>query len=542
MIDGSLLWKDSFYSNLAKQKTIYGEVEVFDSVESNLFDLFYKNVEGNPEKIAVVDEEGNQYSFSEINKIVEDFTYYLIDARQVRHQDKVAMMLFNSIDFIVSCLAISRIGAILVPLPTKFKKKEVLKLIRQIDLKIIISEQEFIHWFEDEEVFTMAFPKEKNGIDLAKMKEKNKEISLPNIDKCDPAIIMFTSGTTGQSKGVVIKNYNIIHAILSYEKTLNITKEDVTVIGTPLYHITGLVALMGLFLHVGGKIYLHKRFNADKILNTVKNEAVTFIHASPTVFMMLTEKKEKYPCLPSVRKLACGSSNMPKEKIKEMKKWLPQADFHTIYGLTETTSPATVFPYGAADSKFIGASGIPIPGVAIKITDELGKELKNGLVGEIQVCGGTVIEEYYRRNSPEFDQRGWLKTGDLGYLNDEGYLYVVDRKKDMINCGGEKVWSFDIENEIYKFHDVDEAAVVPVSDEMYGEVVGAVIKLQPNSDLTPQEIVKRLSERIASYKVPRYIIFVEEIPKTLNSKIDKNTIKLNFLEDKYAKSKYYFPR
>ena len=318
-----------------------------------------------------------------------------------------------------------------------------------------------------------------------------------------------------------------MNAVATYQKILNITADDISVIPIPIYHVTGMVALLGLFIHCGGTLYLHKIFNARRVLQCVKEHNITFLHASPTVFSMLLEEKDLFPSLPTLKQFACGSSNMPKEKLTAIHNWLPHSVFHTVYGLTETTSPATIFPGDASTSPYIGSSGFPVPGTVFEIRDDNGAPLKDGQIGEIWIHGNVVLTSYYKTDTPSLKD-GWLGTGDLGYFNEKGYLFVVDRKKDMINRGGEKICSFDVENEIYKLKGVNEAAVVGIPDDVYGEVAAALVKLDPGSDLDEPKIQALLHKKIAKYKIPKRILITDEIPLTPNGKIDKRAIRKMF--------------
>ena len=338
-----------------------------------------------------------------------------------------------------------------------------------------------------------------------------------------PSLIMFTSGTTTHSKGVVLCNYQIMHAVETYRRTLHIHAGDITVLATPMYHITGLVAILGVFLLVGGTIYIHRIFQAERVITEAEKYGFTFLHASPTVFHLLLEKGEnKYP-LKKLISLACGSGYMTIDKLKRIHNWLPESRFHTVYGLTETCSPATIFPTDAAVSLYIGSCGVPIPGIRMKIVDNNKVELPDGEIGEIAVSGITVLKCYYKQDVREFKD-GWLYTGDLGYFNADRYLYILDRKKYMINRGGEKIWCYDVENELTAISEIEEAAVVGIPDELYGEVPAAVIRLTPNSTLTESEIQKILLTRMAKYKIPVRIQFVRYLPHTVNGKVDKAAI------------------
>jgi len=340
-------------------------------------------------------------------------------------------------------------------------------------------------------------------------------------------LLLFTSGTTSQSKGVVLRNYNVMHAIGSYQKILGISSEDRSVIPIPSYHVTGLIALIGLFVHVGGTLYLHKYFNAKRVLECVKEHQITFLHGSPTVFSMLLQEAESYSQLPSLRQFACGSGYITHQCLQRIHAWLPNVSFHTVYGLTETSSPATIFPSDVTTSKWIGSSGLPIPGTVLKIVDDNNQELAPGEVGEILISGTVVLDSYYNLKSAAL-QNGWLRTGDLGYLNSSGYLFVVDRIKDMVNRGGEKVWSYDVENALCKIPGVEEAAVVGVPDNIYGEAVAAVIKCTAGSALNAAQISNALHGKIATYKIPTTFIFCDHIPLTPNGKVDKKKIKTLF--------------
>lgn len=336
---------------------------------------------------------------------------------------------------------------------------------------------------------------------------------------------MYTSGTTSLSKGVVLSNFNVMHAVETYRLLLGITPEDRTVIGVPIYHVTGLIALLSLFLFAGGTTYLHKRFDAKRILQCIMDHSITFMHGSPSAFTLLMKEKDAYPLLPSLRMVACGSSYMPKEKILAFHQWLPATDFRTVYGMTETSSPATVFPCNTAENVYISSCGLPVPGLTVRISDGDGGELPEGQVGEVQMKGSVILQEYYKLQTPELSADGWLSTGDMGYFNQEGYLFLVDRKKDMINRGGEKICSYDVEHELYKLPGIEEAAVIGIPDDVYGEVAAAAVVWRGEAAMTEEVIQARLLERMARYKIPVRILSVQHLPVTPNGKIDKKEIR-----------------
>lgn len=524
------LSKDMIYRKISDQK----EILTYPDLPKNLYTSFKNSVKKSPQKTAVIDDSGKHYSYGELLDMVDRFSAWLVLETPVKKGNHAALMLYNSIEFCVAFLALNRIGAVAVPLPTKFKKDEVCSLLDQSDVTYIISDESFQTYFRDyiEKGIKICIVRDGTkayGLTAYENNPKASEVCAAetSTDISDLALLMFTSGTTSRSKGVMIRNYNIMHAVVSYQRTLGITVEDKAIIPIPVYLITGLAAVFGLMMHVGGTVCLNRFFKAERVLSDIEKYNITFLHASPTVFTLLLEEKSKFPKLPSLRILACGSSNMPAEKIRMLHKWLPDCGFRTIYGLTETASPATVFPVDVNRSPYIGSSGIPIPGIEFKILNENKKEAEPGERGSVLVKGSNITESYYKLETSAF-QEGWLDTGDIGYFNAEGYLYIADRKKDMINRGGEKVCSLEVENELSNIEGIEDCAVVGILHELYGETPAAVVRLKQGYPITEAEIRRILKKRIAGYKIPERIIFLERIPVTENLKVDKNKIRKMF--------------
>ena len=528
MISGNSFWDDNIKSGMEYISIGNKEVYTYKEASKSMYDILLSSACKYKDKIAIVDSCGKGYSYNQLLNLVDEFACYL--SKSMSKASKVGILLSNRVEFCISIMALSKLACVSVIFPSKYKASEVRSLYEKIHIDCLIVEDSYLDYFSDEEKLNKVVC-ESSGeygfhyIYNSCLSFHNEEVILRDLH--DDAIIMFTSGTTSKSKAVLLKNYNLVHAIISYNRILSITEKDISIIATPIYHITGIIALFGLFIYSGGLLFLKKSFNAKEVLDTVLANNVTFIHASPTVFSLLIELMDNYPSLPSLRSFACGSSNMTPNNILKIKEWLPQVDFHTVYGLTETSSPGTIFPIGAADSKYIGSSGLPIPGFDIKIVDEEFKECKFGEIGEICVRGAVVLERYYNLDSDSIVD-GWLKTGDIGYLNEDGYLYVVDRKKDLINKGGEKICSFDVENEISKIEGVLESAVVARLDDKYGEVPVAMVKLMSGYSYSYEDFYKILINNLAKYKVPVDIIFTDELPKTANGKVDKKEIKKIF--------------
>ncbi|MDO4322506.1 MAG: class I adenylate-forming enzyme family protein [Lachnospiraceae bacterium] len=531
MFDGNELWKERLGLNMEERVYCGKTYTTYRDLPDNLYLGMKEMARRYPEKVCITDDDGTKVTFREFLKLTDEFADFMMLEEKVSPGDHVALMMFNCREFCVAFVALIKIGVMVLPLPSKFKQKEVLSLMEKSDCSMVICDRKFAEWLlplekkgtkvlvSDGSVQTYGF-----GKLLASFGTPEEHVACHARPE-DPAVLMFTSGTTSMSKGAVLTNFNVMHAIFTYQKLLDITPEDKSIIAVPIYHVTGLIAILGLFLCSGGEVYLHRIFDADRVLRCVRDNRLTFIHGAPTVFSMLLQKKESFPKLPSLRAFACGSSNMPKEKIRALHEWLPQMVFHTVYGLTETSSPATVFPDDAAVSDKIGSSGIPIPGTVFRIVDESGKEKGAGETGEVQLKGSVVIREYYKLSTKALDEEGWLATGDLGYFTEDGYIYLVDRIKDIINRGGEKICSYDVENELYLMEGIEEAAVVGIPDSLYGETAAAMVKCAPGYALEEKEIQEYLKERMAKYKVPTKIMFVEQIPLTPNGKVNKRKIR-----------------
>ncbi len=535
MYTGEMLWPKALTEDMVERHYADGAIlRTYPDLPKNMYTAMKNTANRLPNKTAIVDDGGNACSYECLRRETEAYSVWLYQDMQIRKGQHVALLLYNSIKFCVACLALNRIGAVVIPLPTKYKKEEILSLVGKSDAALILCDEKFMDYFDNcpRKDLQVCKVKTRTKQDLsAQHCEKSDDLEEyefeDKTDAADPAFLMFTSGTTSQSKGVMLKNYQVMHAIVSYQRTLGIVEEERAILPVPVYLITGLVAVFGLMMYVGGTVYLHRFFDAARVLETIKSDQITFLHASPTVFTLLLEKREAYQTLPSLRMLACGSSNMPPAKIQMLHQWLPHCAFRTVYGLTETTSPATVFPADASQSAYLGASGIPIPGVTVKIVDEEGREAEDGTKGEIWLKGSNVANTYYPMDASAA-LGGWLKTGDIGYLNKDGYLYVTDRIKDMINRGGEKICSFDVENELLRICGVEDTAVVGIPDECYGEIPVAVVVLKEGSLLTETKLQALLKERMAGYKVPVHIFKVDQIPVTENLKTDKKTIRTLF--------------
>lgn len=534
MLSGSTLW-DPYVSLRMEEKRYYGiSYDSYVGLRKNLYLSLTDTVRRERDRICIVDDSGTKITYGAFLELVDSFADYLKYNIGIQKGDHVALLLFSSKEFAVAFLALIKLAAVTLPLPSKFREQEVLSLLEKSDAKVVLCEKQYVGWMQSDRlagIRILACDSLTNDYGFAPLLDARRchgSCADCETEPEDAAILMFTSGTTSLSKGVVLTNFNIMSSVETYRRLLHIVPEDRTVIAVPIYHVTGMIALLALFLYAGGTIYLHRFFSARRVLQCIRDERITFLHASPTVYSLLMAERADFPVLPSLRLMLCGSSYMPAEKILAMHAWLPEAEFRIVYGMTETASPATLFPCDTAQSPYITAAGLPVPGTYFRIVDDEGCELPDGIVGEVQICGNVILHEYYKLRTPLISDDGWLSTGDLGYFNQEGYLFLKGRKKDMINRGGEKICSQDVEAELFRLPGVEDAAVVGIPDALYGEVAAAAIQKSPGADLTKQSIQEALRGRLAKYKIPAEILFVEAIPVTPNGKVDKRALRSMF--------------
>ncbi|WP_243008914.1 class I adenylate-forming enzyme family protein [Clostridium sp. AM58-1XD] len=440
MLSWENYWPDHVCSEVTEAEINGRRVHVYKGMADSLYHALRRTAARLPDKTAVEDDMGNSFSYAQLLDLSDKMAAVLQDGLGVRKGDHVGILLFNGIEFCVSYLAVNKIGAVAVPLPGKFQKPEILSLIEKAEVAAVVCEEKFEPWIAELTGIKTVVSKDSGNSDLewSWNESKSENDAEPQGTWEDAAVLMFTSGTTSRSKGVVMKNYHVMNSVEAYRKTLNLSEADSSVIATPMYHVTGMICILSVFLTVGGTVFIMRRVDPDRMLTCFIEKQITFYHASPTVFSMLLEKREMYPEIPSMKGFACGSGNMAPENIRKLKEWMPQAQFHTVYGMTETAGAGTIFPQGAADSPWIGASGVPMPDLQVKIVDDSGEELRENEIGEICLRGSFVLDEYYHQQTDLISEEGWLKTGDLGCYNQEGFLYVVDRKKDMINAEGKR--------------------------------------------------------------------------------------------------------
>ena len=478
--------------------------------------------------------------------------------------DRIILVLQNVPQFLIGIYAAWKLGAIVVPLNPMYKEKELTYFCRDSEATIFLTHEEvarsldmtFLKDTSVQKVITTSaldflpneveLPKPLAGmkkeripgtLDMLDLLEsyRGRSIDPPGLVPEDVAYLTYTSGTTGPPKGAMNTHGNIAFNARVYQAMQKIEEEDVVLGVAPLFHVTGEVAHLALAALAGIPVVLSYRFDAGETLRLIERWNVTVTVASITVYIALMNhpdiKKRK---LSTFIKAYSGGAPVSEAIVNQFEK-LTGLYLYNVYGMTETNSPSHITPWKnrAPVDKESGALsvGVPVPNCVMKIMDlEQGAaEMPSGEVGEIVDSGPIVIPGYWQKpeETRHAIRNGWLYTGDVGKMDEEGWFYVVDRKKDMIVASGYKVWPRDVEDVLYQHPAVKETAVVGVPDPYRGETVKAFVALKEGMEttVTPEEIIRFCKERMAAYKYPRQVEIVSEIPKTLTGKFLRRTLR-----------------
>lgn len=528
-------WEDIL--SLVQEESVNGvKMKAYKDRPQNMTETLRNSVERFPDKTALV-HENERVTYKQLQEQVNRAAYQLKNQYGIAKGDRVAFLLMNGVPFVVGVYAVLQIGAIAVPLNTKLKSNELSFMLTNSGAKVIMSNREWwpnIEPILEQTAIESVFITDKGPPDgtmpFAKLVDRPAgNEGIEQVGEHDNAFIMYTSGTTGRPKGALITHFNMIHTMLNYKNCYDLTSNDSTIIAVPVFHITGLAAQLTTFIFLGGKIALMPMFKSKQFLELLQNEKITHVIASPTVYVMTLQDPDlkKYD-VSHFRVGAFGGAPMPGKTLKSLKEWIPDIELHNAYGLTETTSgPATTMP-NEHQLKHISSVGVLSPVTEAKVVDvDTRKELENGKVGELLFKGPMMIQEYW--NNEEATQRaisdGWFSTEDLAVIDEDVFVTIMDRIKDVINRGGEKVFSVEVEDVLYSNQKVLEAAIVGVPDDKYGEVVKTCIVPCEGETITEDEVKDWVKDRLAKFKVPEYVEFVDALPKNPNGKVVKTELR-----------------
>lgn len=474
-----------------------------------------------PEKIALKDgETGRALTYSQLYRATLTKAEELRAQYGVKKSDRVAVIANNDLNYVVLFFATQRLGAILVPVNFRLTYREVEHIVNDSEPTLLVYQDAFAdlaaQLFENKKVTQKALLSSRIPSDG--LFDENF-LGSPS----DPVMILYTSGTTGSPKGAVLTHEMIFWNSINTTMRLNLSQNDCTVIFLPFFHTGGWNVLTTPTLHRGGTIVLLKKFDADKILELSANEKATILFGVPTTMdMMARSALFAKTDLSTIRYAICGGEPMPLPLIKTWaEKGIP---VRQGYGLTEFGP--NVFSLNEEDAlRKIGSIGFPNFYIDIRVVDNDGNDVATNEVGELVLKGPMCMAGYWRNEkaTKETIKDGWLHTGDLVRRDEEGFVYVVGRKKDMFISGGENVYPPELEQVIRTLPGVREVAVIGVPDEKWGEVGKAFI-VKDKADLSIDELQDYCLKNLAKFKIPKYFVFLNELPKGDSGKILKRNL------------------
>jgi long-chain acyl-CoA synthetase len=489
-------------------------------------------------------------SFKEMDEITDALAAGL-QAEGFERGERLAVYLQNVPQFPIAMVATWKAGGIMVSASPMLRRNELATLLSDsgaaalvtleslwhevahevvpdVDLRTVITTSE-LDFLDDVPALLKSSERKRDSdtLDLVEFVEEHRggTPKTPSFEPDDVGFLVYTSGTTGPPKGAMNSHRNILFNAQTYRDWIGLDEDDVIFGVAPFFHITGLIGHLALGMLVGMPVVMTYRFDADTTLELMERHEVTFTVGSITAFIaLMNAKTADQRDLSKLNKLVSGGAPIAPATVDAWEEKFG-AYIHNIYGLTETTSPSHCVPIGTrapVDPESGALSvGVPVFNTIVRVVDDDGNELPPGEIGEFVTSGPQVVSGYWEK--PEETEHaipdGRLHTGDVGLMDEHGWFYLVDRKKDMINVSGYKVWPRDVEDALYGHSAVREVAVVGVPDEYRGETVKAFVSLKEGESASEEDLIAHCKERMAAYKYPRQIEFVDELPKTASGKV-----------------------
>ena len=494
-------------------------------MSDNLASILAESAEQGGERLAVKldDVEVNYAVLNEGAKRVGG----LLREKGVEEGDRVGIMLPNVPYFPSVYYGILRAGCVVVPMNVLLKGREVEFYLKDPEAKLLFAWHDFGEAAEqgaDGAGAECVLVKPGEFEELVGGQEPLEEMS--ERDAQDTAVILYTSGTTGKPKGAELTHANLKQNAKLAGGLGEVTDEDVALGALPLFHSFGQTCTMNACIAIGAAMTQLPRFDPDKALAIIERDKATIFQGVPTMYnaMLHSDKREEFDTS-SLRLCMSGGSAMPEELMRNFEEAF-DCKILEGYGLSET-SPVASFNHPDRERK-PGSIGTPIDGVEMKLVDDDGNEVDQGEVGEIVIKGHNIMKGYWNRPdaTEEAIKDGWFHSGDMGKVDEDGYFFIVDRKKELIIRGGYNVYPREVEEVLYEHPAVQEAAVVAVKDEKMGEEVGAAVVLKKGEEVTEEELRDYVKEQVANYKYPRKIWFCDELPKGPTGKILKKDIEV----------------
>ncbi len=495
-----------------------------------------------PNKVALIDtlHDKQRITYREWNRQVNRTANFLRDGLGVLKGDRVAILAMNCVEYLDVWFACGKTGAIIQLLNWRLTPRELAGLVQDATPTVFVYGPDFLAQVNElragktgVRTFVALDKKERPG-DVAfseRLHYSDAEPPEVDLDWNDPWAICYTGGTTGLPKGAILTHRSITANSINTVMSWGLTPDDVAILQNPLFHTGGFNIWTAPLVHIGGTSIVCRSFDVDQIFDLIRDEAVTLFVGIPTMFVMMQQHRRWDEVDFSHMKI-CGSggASCPLPVIDKF--WEKGVILFTGYGLTEA-GPNTFWMPPEDRRRKAGAVGFPLIHIDVKVVDGHGNACGPDQDGELLVRGPHVCAGYWNR--PEETARaitpeGWLHTGDLARYDVEGFYSIVGRLKDMIKSGGENIYPAEVENVIYGHPAVAEAALIGIPDPKWGEVGRAIVVRRAGSALTEEELIQFCRERLAHFKAPRSVIFVDNLPKTGANKIDKKLLVEKFGE------------
>ena len=461
-----------------------------------------------PDKIAIIDNN-SKLTYSELHQKVNDFSSFL---NKFPKNSVISLLFDNTHEFVISYLGTINSGCIAHLIPIGISQKNLTEQISSAKPKLVLSSENHfskIAKIESEDIEKLRF---------SEVKKTSYQDRKPQ--PSDYAYLIYTSGTTSSPKGVPVTHSNCVFTTTNIVRTLQYSQNDIDVLPLPLSHSFGLGCLHTSF-YVSGTLIIHKTIEIPQILDSIKNYNASTLAAVPSTLSRMVSNSfhDSSNALSNLRLIITNSTFLPPETTKKLKKILKNGIVATYYGLTEA-SRSTFMIFDSDDN--IDSVGKPSAGISLKLVSN-NDESK---IGEIWIKGSNVIDNYWsEEHTKENLVDGWLKTGDLGRIDDDGYLYILGRVDDLINISGEKVYPQEIERVVKVLTGIDDVVAIPMKHEIFGEVVKLFVKKSTESDISKTDILAHCIKNLERFKVPAKIEFVEDFPRTDYGKIKRFMLK-----------------
>ncbi|GAA3184360.1 hypothetical protein GCM10010531_43190 [Blastococcus jejuensis] len=537
----------------------YGDEPADLAIEfDDALEMFRAGVAKDPDGIALTYFDGS-ITRRELDELSDGLAAGLL-ANGFSRGDRLAVYLQNVPQFVIAMVGTWKAGGIMVSINPMSRKRELSYLLKDsgatvlvaletlydevarevvpdTDVRLVLttSELEFQTRDDDRLFAGLTRQRHEGTTDFGELiAEHRSEVPPPvSFAPDDVAFLTYTSGTTGVPKGAMNTHRNVTFTAQIYRDRVHAGRDGAIFGIAPLFHITGLIGHIAVSMLVPAPLILAYRFEPNVVLDAFLEHRPAFTIGAITAFSALLNSpaftKDHFSSFTSVYSGGAPISPTAEKGFLEA----TGIQVHNAYGLTETTSPMTLTPFGSPSpvDPTSGALsvGVPVPNTIVRIQDDDGQDLPLGEVGEIVADGPQVVAGYWEK--PEETAAnlpgGALKSGDVGFMNPEGWIFIVDRKKDMINASGYKVWPREVEDVLAEHPAVRESAVVGVPDEKRGETVKAFVSVKPGASVTPEELIAHCKERMAAYKYPRSVVLLDELPKTVTGKILRRELRDN---------------